>query len=231
MTLWLIKLILAHLLTDFLLQRKSWIRERRLRHFQSPYLYVHTLLTTLVAGLLIGWSYWPTLLVILITHALIDGWKSYRPETSFYFLADQALHFLVILACWVANFYSVEELGWFWKELMGNTHFWAYLTGFLFLTWPSSILVGQLTRSWRDHLDQSEALAHAGMWIGMMERCLILIMVLAGQYEAMGLLIAAKGFIRFNEKNRPERKTEYFLIGTLISIGLAVLTGLLLQWV
>lgn len=229
MTLWLIKLILAHLITDFLLQRKSWIRERRLKHFQSPTLYLHTGLTTLVAGLLIGWSYWPTLLVIFLTHTLIDGWKSYQPETSFYFLADQVFHFLVIFISWGANFYTQEQIIQVWNELLGNTRFWAYLTGFLFLTWPSSILVGQLTQSWRDHLDQSEALAHAGMWIGMMERCLILIMVLAGEYEAMGLLIAAKGFIRFSERNRPERKTEYFLIGTLISIGLALLTGLLLR--
>lgn len=229
MTLWLIKLILAHLLTDFLLQRKSWIRERRQLHFQSPYLYVHTAITTVVAGLLIGWSYWPTLLIIFVSHTLIDGWKSYRPEKSLYFLLDQGMHFLVIITCWGFTFYVWEDLIAVWQTWSKDTRLWAYLTGFFFLTWPSSILVGQLTRSWRDHLDQSEALAQAGTWIGIMERCLILIMVLAGEYEAMGLLIAAKGFIRFNERNRPERKTEYFLIGTLISIGLAVLTGLLLN--
>lgn len=229
MTLWLIKLILAHLITDFLLQRKEWIRERRLLHFQSPYLYIHTIITTVVAGLLIGWTYLPTLLAIFITHTLIDGWKSYRPEKSRYFLIDQVLHLLVILACWGFTFYTGEELISLWQTWLQDTRLWAYVTGFLFLTWPSSILVGQLTRSWRDHLDQSEALAQAGTWIGIMERCLILIMVLAGEYEAIGLLIAAKGFIRFNERNRPERKTEYFLIGTLISIGLAVLTGLLLK--
>lgn len=229
MILWLIKLILAHLITDFLLQRKSWIRERRERHFRSTYLYIHTLITSSVAGLFIGWTYWPTLLVILITHTLIDGWKSYRPEKSLYFILDQILHGVVILTCWGFTFFSWETIKVEWQTLSHDIQLWGYLTGFFFLTWPASILVGQLTRSWRDYLDQSEALAHAGTWIGMMERCLILIMVLAGEYEAMGLLIAAKGLIRFNEKNRPERKTEYFLIGTLISIGLALLTGLLLR--
>lgn len=42
----------------------------------------------------------------------------------------------------------------------------------------------------------------------------------------MGLLVTAKGIIRFSEKDRQEAKTEYLVIGTLLSIGLAMLTGL-----
>ncbi len=37
-----------------------------------------------------------------------------------------------------------------------------------------------------------------------------------GQFSAISLLIAAKGIIRFNEKDRPEVKTEYLVIGTLL---------------
>ena len=33
--------------------------------------------------------------------------------------------------------------------------------------------------------------------------------------------------IRFNEKDRQEIKTEYLVVGTLMSIGLAIITGLL----
>ena len=46
-----------------------------------------------------------------------------------------------------------------------------------------------------------------------------------GQYAAISLLIAAKGIIRFNEKDRPEVKTEYLVIGTLMSIGIALIIG------
>jgi len=53
-----------------------------------------------------------------------------------------------------------------------------------------------------------------------------MILVLQSQFSAIGLLIAAKGIIRFNEKDRQEIKTEYLVIGTLMSISLAILTGL-----
>ncbi|MBC7424189.1 MAG: hypothetical protein H7334_12125 [Ferruginibacter sp.] len=47
------------------------------------------------------------------------------------------------------------------------------------------------------------------------------------QFSSIGLLVAAKGLIRFNEKDRSEIKTEYLVIGTLMSIGLAIITGLI----
>jgi hypothetical protein len=43
------------------------------------------------------------------------------------------------------------------------------------------------------------------------------------------LLVAAKGVIRFADSDRTERKTEYLLIGTLISFSLAIITGLVVQ--
>jgi hypothetical protein len=55
-------------------------------------------------------------------------------------------------------------------------------------------------------------------------------MVLQGQYSAIGLLVTAKGIIRFSEKDRQEIKTEYLVIGTLLSIGVAILTGLAVKW-
>ena len=69
----------------------------------------------------------------------------------------------------------------------------------------------------------------AGKWIGIVERIIILIFVLYNQFSAIGLLVAAKGIIRFNEKDRQEIKTEHLVIGTLMSIALAIVTGLLIQ--
>ena len=88
---WLTKLVLAHLLTDFVLQPSSWIRSRNSRHFSSPHLYLHGIVTAAVALLLIGYIYWKAVLAILATHILIDGWKSYQEDKPKYFLIDQAL--------------------------------------------------------------------------------------------------------------------------------------------
>src|SRR5689334_20319970 len=97
---WLIKLLLSHLLTDFVLQPRSWVLHRNLRHFASGKLYLHGLVTGLFALLLIGPQYWQVALIITVTHTLIDGWKSYMKEKIFYFVIDQVLHLLIILLCW-----------------------------------------------------------------------------------------------------------------------------------
>ncbi len=89
--LWLIKIILAHLLTDFILQPRRWIQERRPEHFRSASLYIHGLIIAGMALLLTGWIYWPAALIILLTHIGIDGWKSYKKESTWVFLTDQFL--------------------------------------------------------------------------------------------------------------------------------------------
>lgn len=227
---WLLKLLLAHLLTDFVLQPGSWIKDRNIKHFTSGKLYLHGFVTATVAWILIGWKYWLVALVILVTHTLIDTWKSYQKQNSIYFLADQLLHILVIAACWYVTFINWSSVQKGFGRLNNNSHFWLIATGCVFLTTPAGILIGQLTKNWRDQIPGSENLANAGKWIGIIERIIILIFVMQNQYSAIGLLIAAKGIIRFNEKDRQEIKTEYLVIGTLLSIGLAIVTGLLIKW-
>ena len=75
-------------------------------------------------------------------------------------------------------------------------------------------------------MSDASGLARAGKWIGILERAIILIFLLQQQYGAIGLLITAKGLLRFNEKDKQEQKTEYILIGSLISVAFSVITGL-----
>ncbi|MEP7278709.1 MAG: DUF3307 domain-containing protein [Bacteroidota bacterium] len=225
---WIIKLILAHLLTDFVLQPRSWVIDRRAKHFASVKLYLHGCITGVVAWVLIGPAYWLPAIVILVTHTLIDGWKSYRTNTVGYFLADQFLHLLVMAGCWYVIFFTWSDVQTAWQQLNAKPATWKMITAFVFLTAPAGILIGQFTKKWRDAITGgTEGLANAGKWIGMAERIIILIFVLYNQFAAIGLLVAAKGIIRFNEKDRQEIKTEYLVIGTLMSIGLAIITGLL----
>jgi hypothetical protein len=223
---WLIKLLLAHLLTDFVLQPTSWIESRNKKHFQSVHLYLHGLITALAALLLIGVHYWWVVLIILVTHIAIDGWKSYRPNETKYFLIDQCLHLLVILVCWYFIFLNADDIVSAW-ELINTKNILIVITAYVFVTFPAGILIGQLTKKWRDQIPDAPTLGNAGKWIGIIERIIILTLVFNHQYAAMGLLITAKSLLRFSEANRAEIKTEYLLIGTLISITLAILVGLI----
>lgn len=223
---WLLKLLLSHLLTDFVLQPRSWILHRNLRHFASDKLYLHGLLTGVLALLFIGPQYWHIALIIAVTHTIIDGWKSYRKDAIFYFVIDQALHLLIILLCWYFTFLQWNNITTAFAKFNTHEHFWILITGGILLTTPVGILIGQMTKGWREKIINPESLANAGKWIGIIERLIVYLLVLMGQFSAISLLIAAKGIIRFNEKDRPEVKTEYLVIGTLLSIGIAMTIGI-----
>ncbi len=67
-----------------------------------------------------------------------------------------------------------------------------------------------------------------GRLIGMIERVMLLTLVAAGSYEALGFITAAKGLIRSRDlENRAF--AEYFLIGTLTSVALTLPLGLLVR--
>jgi hypothetical protein len=72
-----------------------------------------------------------------------------------------------------------------------------------------------------------------GRLIGNIERLILTIVIAAGSYAALGFLIAAKGLIRANEfENKGNREfTEYFLVGSLASVLVALCAGLIIRFV
>ncbi len=68
----------------------------------------------------------------------------------------------------------------------------------------------------------------AGRYIGILERLLIYILVLNAQFATIGLVLAAKSFARFRQLE--ERQfAEYVLIGTLLSVLVAILVSLVVR--
>lgn len=50
----LVKLFLAHILGDFLLQPNSWVADKEKKKHKSIYLYIHTALHGILAFILVG---------------------------------------------------------------------------------------------------------------------------------------------------------------------------------
>lgn len=228
--LWLLKLFIAHMLADFVFQPHSWVVHRYEFHFRSSRLYWHALIVTVLSLLFVGLTYWPVVIFIGITHFLIDGGKSWLRPNLPAFLIDQALHIIIILLSWIFVFDLWQDIIPWANGLKAEAGFWKIFTAVLFLTTPSGILIGMMTQKWRNKIENSESLAHAGKWIGISERLIILIFVILNQFAAISILVAAKGIIRFSEKDRLEIKTEYLVVGTLLSMGLAIVTGLAIRF-
>lgn len=75
-----------------------------------------------------------------------------------------------------------------------------------------------------------------GAWIGILERGVVLTLVLVGEYTAMAFIIAAKSIIwqkklTGNKEAKGQPPADYFLVGTLASITLALFAGIILKLV
>ncbi|HQU99754.1 MAG: DUF3307 domain-containing protein [Bacteroidia bacterium] len=230
-----LKLLSAHLITDFILQKDNWIMQRNTLHYKAPSLYLHTLITALFAYLFSAlWQNWQIPLIVFVTHTLIDIGKSYCKPLFIYFFIDQMLHWFVLLGCaWQYSTTTTDIIHTNEIMAMPNT-FWVYAVAYLLVTFPMGYCIGALVKPFKEQLQQiqnqsNDTLADAGKWIGIFERLLILTFVLANQFAAIGFLIAAKSILRFNNKDESfaRKETEYVLVGTLISYALSIFTGLI----
>lgn len=227
-----IKLLLAHLLGDFIWQPNSWVANKEAKKHKSVYLYLHILLHGILVALLAGEiQFIPYAILIAVTHGVIDLIKlNFQKSTTkrTWFVVDQIAHILILIGIVFLYKNKTIELLWF-----GN-QFWILITGLLFITKPTSIFIKTIISIWspeesNSHIDNS--LASAGNYIGILERLFVFGFILTGHFEAIGFLLAAKSIFRFGDlKEAKDRKlTEYVLIGTLISFGTAILTGLIVQ--
>lgn len=69
-------------------------------------------------------------------------------------------------------------------------------------------------------------------WIGIVERVIVIaaVAMAGGQGLATaGLVVAAKSIFRWRDRDSDPQAVQYFLLGTLSSIAVAVLTGLILR--
>jgi hypothetical protein len=226
-----VKLLLAHLLGDFLLQPTSWVLDKENRKHKSIYLYIHTLLHFILAWILVDMTDFVWFAVVLaVTHGGIDFLKLHFQKNKTkrnWFVIDQLLHLIVIMG--ITLLYNNERIDF----AAFDNQFWIFATGILLLTKPTSILIKNIISIWTpENKTSDDSLSNAGNYIGILERLFVFYFVITANFEAIGFLLAAKSIFRFGDlKEAKDRKlTEYVLIGTLLSFGIALLTGLLVKY-
>src|SRR6478609_1821414 len=231
MTLFL-QLLLAHLAGDFFLQPSAWVRQKEERNWASPLLYLHIgIHFILILFFRFDIRFWFPALVIAFTHLVIDLVKvNYqRPDTRReWFFIDQGLHLLVLLvATWMLSTESMDI------SFLQKPQFLVVLAGIGFLLQPAAVIIRMGISHWAPtSVPDERSLQNAGKLIGMLERLLIFIFIMAGRWEGVGFLLGAKSIFRFGDlKGSTDRKlTEYILIGTLISFSIAIVTAMITHY-
>lgn len=226
-----LKLLLAHLIGDFLIQPTHWIKDKEEKKHKSKYLYVHLLIHTLAILLLLqfDFTFWKGLVIIIVSHFIIDllkiNFQNSSNKRRLFFL-DQLAHLFVLASVvYLYEPYPLIQAGSF---LMSNQII-LFVIALLTTTVVSSIFMKVIITKWELEEDiNSASLEHAGKYIGMLERLFIFGFIALGQWQSIGFLLAAKSVFRFGDlsKAKDRKLTEYILIGTLLSFGFAILCGL-----
>ena len=230
----LFKLFLAHLIGDFVLQPAQWIRAKEEKKSGAWQLYLHASIHGIITLLLmwnIDFIVWAV--VIALSHLFIDiikiSFQNTRNRRMLFFI-DQLLHFISLYLIWIL--YGHTGFSFAFLE---DAKIIVLITLLLFLTTPVSFAVRIFISKWTpdtDSADDISSLQSAGTYIGILERLLIFIFMVTNEWQAIGFLLAAKSVFRFgNLHEAHDRKlTEYILIGTLMSFGIAIITGLGYQY-
>lgn len=231
-----LQLLLAHVLTDFVLQPAKAIQQKREHKAKAPFLYLHAFSAGFFTYLFLQqWGSFLVPVLIMVTHFGIDLWKLNQKEDNLkLFLLDQFFHIIVLLLAWLYLTNNFEAVVPFFESLLDSQNTLILILGYLIVIFPFGFIIGKATKHWQVEIEEEErvkSLDKAGRYIGIFERILVLTFVLANNIAAIGFLIAAKSILRFSDKSQSggRKQTEYVLIGTLMSFALTIIMGFLMN--
>lgn len=238
--------LLAHLIGDFILQSSKSTRSKSAKGIRSAHQYLHAFIVFVVAWFFsFSVDFWIVALCIGLSHLLVDlsksavkillrqSARSYETKAlimRYAFVADQLLHCLFIyffVYLYVAKQGMLPE---FISRIPSDILL--IVVAFVICLKPSNVFIQTILTSYslipsNQDLRKNRELERAGRLIGNIERCLALLFTIIGQYTAIGFIIAAKTVLRYKEGD--VMKTEYVLIGTLLSFGIAIVLGIIIK--
>ena len=246
-------LLIAHLVGDFPLQTRRMVEGKvagRAAAF-ARHLGVHLALTVVallifVPATLATGVAWLAVGLLVAGHLLLDLGKSAivrrLPALDRWplFVIDQLLHVAIVAAAAILVTGERPDVaaGWAWW-LANRDAALVVIVVLLISVFPAGYLIRYLltplsrelaAAAERDHNDGHSiaSLTNAGLYLGWVERALLVIAFAANSFTAVGFIIGAKSVARYPEF-RSRDFAEYFLIGSLISVLIAALGGYVMR--
>ncbi|MCL1933014.1 MAG: DUF3307 domain-containing protein [Candidatus Azobacteroides sp.] len=217
----------AHLLADFTFQSQKWCNLKENGGFSKIHIY-HAMIVFVCSWVLsFSFSFWWAALLITLFHLIVDLMKGYLFEKKTWknklFFIDQTLHLAMITG--MVYWFSRNQRLDFPFFIPINCIF--IIFALIACTKPANIFVRKFIEA-NDILPmQGNTLLKAGRIIGSLERVISFILIAFNQFAAVGFIITAKSILRYRDPDTA--KTEYVLIGSLLSFGIAIFFGIAYQ--
>lgn len=241
-------LYFAHVLGDFVFQSDSVVAAKKagrwrgyLLHGLAYYGAILVIVLVMNPRLVATWRFEGVVLALCLVHLLLDWAKlvlagaRWIRDDIWSFIVDQALHLATVAGAallvtrppWQSLTVCLQKAESAQDKILlvaviyvvvvfGGGYFVRYLILPLWKENPGEPAQGH------------DEVVHAGLYIGWLERFLVLTAIFLQSPGTVGLIFAAKSIARYPELKSPGRFAEYFLIGTLLSINIAIVGGVIL---
>lgn len=235
-------IILGHIIGDFYVQTDKIAENKK---SSIKYMLLHCMIYTIIVGAcfyILNKSIVEMIKIssfILLSHLIIDlikmkcDKKLNRYEYMI-FIVDQAVHIIILFSI----FYMVKNN--LCNQINGNSIIngldirTCITTAFaVLICWkPAAILISLVFKVIPKTVEQADETmenessnenegVRIGSWIGILEREIILMLGLLGQYGAIGFVLTAKSLARFKQLEN-KSFAEKYLVGTLLSAFIAI---------
>ncbi|MCI8496964.1 MAG: DUF3307 domain-containing protein [Clostridiales bacterium] len=234
-------LLIFHVLGDFVFQSsKTAQAKQRLGKEGRLALCRHLAVYTAFSLLAVlwwgnGWNILLNTLLLSVSHAVVDTVcirlrRVFPRKGLLLFACDQAIHAVFLLG--VSRMLGrLNAAGIFVRDMLPaswgrDTCFSVMLAVLLVLicTAPAAVLVKEVFSLIAAHESEEKTepvrqvdVYRSGYVIGVCERLVILVLGVAGQFGAIGFVLAAKSLARFKLLNDDKDFAERYLVGTLVS--------------
>ncbi len=246
---YLLILLFAHIVGDFYLQTECMARKKGNKYI---WILVHcfyywAVLSVIFLGLLsrqtLIYAFWVAgahLVIDSIKYLYMNHKKPTAPESiRNIFFVDQAVHLasLMIVAYILAvrgstlGIYGYGNVASFFEALNISPQLalrWALVI--LIVHKPANIVISKLLTIYKPGVETGNNTRdkNAGRFIGSLERIVMVILISADQYAAIGLVLTAKSIARYERITKDPEFSEYYLLGTLLSTLIAIVASLIL---
>ena len=232
---------LAHLLTDFVFQTSRIVSNKHrgkwrgyLIHGATHYVAVLVLVTLADPPRLLALSFQLLAVSLSVVHLLVDWAKvsfitSHRmSDNAVAFVLDQAIHLVTVIgAVFLLIHPSIDTLvSWLNRIRLHQESILLVSVVYVFVIFGGGYFIRALIGPlWKEEVGQTtkehEEVINAGLYIGWLERFLVLTALFLQSPATVGFILAAKSIARYPEL-KSIRFAEYFLIGTLLSVAIAI---------
>lgn len=182
------------------------------------------------------------IMIVCLPHLVIDLLKikmlSCKKISKIHlYIYDQVIHILTLFFyCYLINHSGIINYR-NWINIIGNNSIanveiyisWVLL---LLVIYKPSIITIKIflhTFQWQDTTEKyKKGSPNAGSIIGVLERILILLILTMNAYSSIGLVITAKSVARYKKISEDPYFSENYLLGTLLSTIIAVISYILI---